>query len=253
MPKSRCRNTLADWLELNELTRETVQRQLELIGSLDDEALDSLEAQCHLGLTPDEAWAFCAEAMRAAFPGLEAEANKVETNVPKCLQPKSIKHPVPFTYDLGFQRMPFISLHYQDRAADLLAMAHEFGHAMQIVASWQSGEGQMPPIGRDSCAFMAELALLNAQNEKVEALLACHQADDVAYFGENKATLENAVLDDQSPYQYNWNYPLARQLATQLVNADEADQAVAIFRAGRGGGRLLARLLSNVEAGGLAA
>ncbi len=241
--------TIADWLEFNGLTREAVLRQLALIEPLDGDAFDRSEVQPHLGLTADEAWALCAAVMRAAFPGLKPEIDKIETWAPKCLQPKSTKHSKPFTYDLGFQKLPFVSLHYQDRPADLLAMAHEFGHAVQIVASWQSGEGQMPPVARECCAFMAELALLNAQKGKAEVLLVCHQADDIAYFGENKAALEDAFFEDYSPYRYDWNYPLARQLAARLMKARGTDQAVAIFRAGQGGGQLIA----NVEAEGLAA
>lgn len=253
MSQPNCRATISDWLDFNGLTREAVLRQLALIEPQDGAAFDRSEAQTQLGLTADEAWALCAASMRKTFPVMKQEIDHVETNVLKCLQPKSVKHPKPFTYDLGFQKLPFVSLHYQDRPADLLKMAHEFGHAMQIVASWQSGEKQMPPVARECCAFNAELALLNAQNEKVKALLACHQADSAVYFGEDKAALESALLVDRSPYRYCWNYPLARQFTARLINSRKTDHAVAIFRAGQGGGQLLAQLIANVGAKGIAA
>lgn len=243
--------TIADWLKFNGLTRKAVLRQLALIKWVD--APDSSELQFHLGLTTDEAWALCAAAMRAAFPSLKSEIDKIEVEAPKCLQPKSTKHPKPFTYDLGFQTLPFVCLHYHDRPADLLVMTHEFGHALQIVASWQSGERQMPPVARECCAFIAELALLNAQKEKGEALLVCHQADSAGYFGENKAALESALFDDRSPYRYDWNYPLARQLAARLISAGGSNQAAAIFRAGQGGGHLLSKLMAITKTEGLAA
>lgn len=253
MSQPKGQATISDWLEFNGLTREAVLRQLALIEPLDGDAFDKSEVQSHLGLMADEAWALCAAAMREAFPSLSSAIDQIEANAPKCLQPKNTKHPKPFTYDFGFQSLPFVSLHYLGRPADLLSMAHEFGHAVQIVASWPSRVGQMPPVARECCAFIAELVLLNAQKGKAEVLLVCHQADDVAYFGENKAALEDAFFDDHSPYRYDWNYPLARQLAARLMKARGTDLAVAIFRAGQGGGQLLAQLIANVEAEELAA
>ena len=253
MSQSKRQATIVDWLEFNGLTREAVQRQLALIESLDGDVLDRSGVQHLPGLTADEAWALSAYSMRVKFPDLKAEIDKIEMEAPKCLQPKRTKHPKPFTYDLGFQKLPFVSLHYHGRPADLLAIAHEFGHAVQIVASWQVGVGQMPPVAREYCAFIAELALLDTQKEKAKALLICHQTDDVVYYGENKVTLESALLHDQSHYRYDWNYPLARQLASRLINASETDQADAIFRAGQAGGQILALQITKMEINGLAA
>ena len=239
--QSKRQATISDWLKFNGLTRKAALRQLALIEPIDGSAFDKAEVQPRLGMRAKEAWTLCAEAMREVFPVLKPEIDQIEANAPKCLQPKNIKHPKPFTYDLGFQNLPFVSLHYQDRPADLLAVAHEFGHAVQIVASWRSREVQMPPVARECCAFMAELSLLTIQIERAEDLSVCHQMDDVLYLEESKTVLKSALLDDQSPYRYDWNYPLARQLAGQLMKAGETDQAAAIFRSGQDGGFLLAQ------------
>lgn len=245
--QSKRRATIADWLEFNGLSREAVLRQLALIEPLYGYALDISEAQSYLGLSADKAWALCAEAMRAAFPGLKPEIDQIEAGAPKCLKRKSIKHPEPFTYDLGFQKLPFVSLHYRGLAKDLLMMAHEFGHAVQIVASWQCGEGQMPPIARECCAFIAELALLGAWTKNPGVLLAGYRADSAVYFGANRGALLDALENISPPYRYEWNYPLARIMAAHLWEDKDREGMSELFRAGRNGGAVFTQKMASAE------
>lgn len=241
--KSKRRATITEWLEFNKLTREAILRQLALIEPLDVDALDRSEFQLHLGLSVDEAWALCAESMRVAFPGLKAEIDKIEVEAPKCLPPKRTKHPKPFTYDLGFQRLPFVSLHYQDRPADLLAMAHEFGHALQIVASWKSGEGQMPPVARETCAFLGELAVIHHSQVRFPLLSFSHRKADTNYFDNKTQELKIAIQDGRAPYSYGWNYPIAR-LAARCVFCTP-HQATRLFKSGKSGGQVFIELIGQ--------
>lgn len=237
-----CQATIADWLDFNGLTREAVQQQLAVIESLDVDAFDRLGVQPHLGLTVDDAWAFCAESMRVAFPDLKARIDKIEMEAPKCLKPKGTKHPKPFTYDLGFQKLPFVSLHYQERPADLLAMAHEFGHAVQIVASWQNGEGQMPPVARETCAFLGELAVIHHCQVRFPLVPFAHRKADANYFGDTAQELKTAIQDSQAPYRYGWNYPIARLVARCFLTPH---QATRLFKAGKSGGQVFADLIGG--------
>ena len=52
---------------------------------------------------------------------------------------------------------PIVVLCYRGRIVDLLTVAHEFGHAVQSLAS---GPDFVPPVNREICAFVSELALL---------------------------------------------------------------------------------------------
>ena len=241
MSRPKSQPTISDWLKFNGLTREAVLRQLALVERVD--APDNSELQIHLGLTADEAWALCAAAMRAVFPGLKPEIDQIEAGAPKCLQPKSIKHPEPFTYDLGFQKLPFVSLHYLDRPDDLLAMAHEFGHAVQIAASWQSGDEQMPPVARETCAFLGELAVILYSQNRFSCLPFAHRKADVNYFGDKTQELKTAIQGSLTPYRYGWNYPIARIVVRRIRLAP--GQAAFLFKAGRNGGQVLAELISG--------
>jgi hypothetical protein len=230
-PLAASRQKISDWLKFNGLSHETVLMQLSGIGpSKESGKHQGLRSQSCLGLAPEDAWALCAHSMRRACPVLAPVIDIIEADTPKCLRPKKKKHPQPFTYDLGFETLPFVSVHYQDRAADLLAMAHEFGHAVQIVSSWVNGEGQMPPIARECCAFIAEQAMVQFCEAQFEGLKSAYYADDKIYLGSNKASLEDALRNDAQPYQYIWNYPLARILAAQLFQTADNIELWKIFQ-----------------------
>lgn len=251
--QSEPRTTISDWLAVNGLARERVLRYLAMIAPVEVSPLKGATLPSHLGMPVKEAWELCANAMRAAFPDLAVAINWIEAETPKCLQPKSAKHPKPFTYDLGFGILPFVSLHYQGRASDLLAMAHEFGHAVQIVASWASEEGQMPPVARECCAFIAELAIVRHSDVRFPQLVARHSADDALYFGKARVLLENALRDEQIPYQYDWNYPLARRIAVELTQKGEAGRVCALYRSGQNGGHQLSSMMEAIGIGGATA
>lgn len=250
-PQSQQRAKSSDWLKVNGLTRGIVLRQLVMIKEPNRASITKTSPP--LGMSAEAAWALCARSMHSAFPGLAGEIASTEAKTPKCLEPKAVKHPKSFTYDLGFNNPPFVSVHYQDRASDLLVMAHEFGHAVQITAGWGNGKGQMPPLARECCAFLAELALVQQCTGRFPALMSTHLADDTVYFGENKVALKDAMWDPRRPYQYDWNYPLARLIAAHLFKNCGADQACAIYRAGTGGGQRLNRFAETLDMGGLAA
>lgn len=249
--------TISDWLDVNSLANETVLHYLEVISSSKEAKQKRYSGpQLYLDLSADEAWALCAGAMRRYFPDLVAKIDKIEAETPKCLASRRTKHPKAFTYDLGFGDLPFVSLHYQGRAADFLAMAHEFGHALQIVASWENGEGQMSPVARECCAFMAELAVIRHCQDRFPTLIIAHSSDDAIYFGEHTDALEAALNDNRLPYQFDWNYPLARHFAVKLFRAGETDHPCAkhlIFQAAQHGGETLARCIKLTTGEGLAA
>ena len=240
--RSRPKSRFFDWLTFNGLTAEVVRRLLEAIEPRDNVEPTPQPSSAPISLSANEAWSLCAAAVKEAFPVLRSAVERIEDRAPKCLLPTATKHPKPFTYDLGFGKLPFVSLHYQNRPADLIAMAHEFGHALQIVASWPSGEGQMPPVARETCAFLTELAVLQHCKGRFAGLAAAHRADTASYFGQHAAMLEAALQDGTTPYCYEWNYPLARHSAA-FVHSKYHDRAPVLYTAGREGGQYLLRSL----------
>jgi hypothetical protein len=244
---------ISDWLSFNDLTRKFVVRHLALIESCNFASEAASSNSTGINIPANEAWSICATSMREAFPELSDEITQVESITTKSLEPKTMKYPQPFTYDLGFQVLPFVSVHYKNRASDLLAMAHEFGHAVQIVASWKGGKGQMPAVARECCAFIAELALVQFCEDQFNALEDAYHADDNIYFGAHKTSLEVALRYEQQPYQYDWNYPLARHFAYQLFQRSDSAQLSAIYRAGKSGGQLLSCVADNIQIEGVAA
>ena len=239
---SQPKATISDWLTFNGLTQEIVRQLLTDIEPPNDVASAYQNSNAPLDLSADEAWSLCAVALKSTFPELRSEIEMVQTNAPKCLQPKIVKHPKPFTYDLGFGELPFVSLHYHNKPADLIAMAHEFGHALQIIASWTSGEGHMPPVARECCAFMAELAVVHHYESRLPALVMAHRSDDLTYLGTRTLELDAATQDSHATYQYGWNYPIARIAARHFFLLP--DKATWFFKAGRSGGQVCREMIS---------
>lgn len=245
--------SIIDWLNFNNLDRKTVRQYLDQIITPCNLAMPVLNEENGLDLSSEGAWASCAEALRSAMPDLSGVIEKVKHQTPRCLMPNMKKYPKPFTYDLGYHNLPFISLHYQGRKKDLLAMAHEFGHAVQIVASWKTGEGQMPPVARECCAFIAELACMQALEPSIPGLRQLHNTDSAIYFGANKVELEQALLNETCPYQYDLNYPLARHFASRIFEKCASSQQSELFCSSMLGPTMLCELLASSKYGEAAA
>lgn len=241
-PLGETRPTASDWLLVNALTPDQSLAVLREVEVPETRAAPSAA----LGLSPDTAWALCADALRAAFPGLQPEIATVEWETPRCLSATRAKHAKAFTYDLGVGCPPFVSLRYRDHPSDLLAMAHEFGHALQIVASWRGDAGQMPPVARECCAFLAEQALLRHARGTLSGLTEAHRADDGIYLGRHKAALIAALGQPLCPYAYDWNYPLARIFAARMCRHPDTD---GLYRAGAAGGHWLQRSTAASQTG----
>ncbi|MBM7068643.1 hypothetical protein [Actibacterium sp. 188UL27-1] len=145
---------------------------------------------------------------------------------------------LPHTRDLGRDKPPVIAIHWQGTAADLLCLAHEAAHAIQIV--W-SDHAMMPPVARETCAFLGELALIEgvrANNpEQASDLAAAWITDNILYLGKHVEALEQVLRDPSHPYHYQINYPFARLAAIFLFwRAKKRQKRIAnLFQSGAAG------------------
>ena len=127
--------------------------------------------------------------------------------------------------------------------ADLLSLAHEAAHAAQLILSRGSF---MPPLAREACAFLGEIAFVEwmrqHEPDMFPSLFAAWLKHDEAYCGADLEALLQALGDPQTPYEYRMNYPLARAAAVVLFEtAGEGAFARALRGGRRGHGPFAAR------------
>lgn len=140
---------------------------------------------------------------------------------------------VPHAIDNGPHGAPEIVVRSPRTPADLLCLAHEAAHAAQALLS---GGRFMPPLAREACAFLGEIALVEwaRANEPalVSGLLAAWAADDAVYCGADLERLAAALDDPDAPYDYRMNYPIARAAAVVLFETAGEGTFRALFAAG---------------------
>lgn len=239
--------TVSDWLAVNCIEKQSVNEILKKTSRYKVEIEQKhVSHQMYDCVTANSAWTKCAEAACRVLPDLKHEINAVKAEAPKCLEPKPGKQARPFTCDFGFGSLPFVSLNYHGTDKDILSMAHEFGHALQIVASWQQSCKSMPPLARECCAFFLELAFIDSFEESMPTLVQSHRASDDVYFGRDGQLLNIALNDAALPYSYAWNYPIARYAARRFFDDLSSEQITGLFFAGENGGHLMCQLLDEV-------
>ena len=89
-----------------------------------------------------------------------------------------------------------VSLHYHGRPQDFLALAHETAHAVQLL---HAPEGLIPPIYRETAAFLGELIVLNwwkaHYSANAELLRRAHAAENRHYIFESSKHIDSNRSD----------------------------------------------------------
>lgn len=222
---------LADWLALHELDAVECGR------ILDDMADDLPEGD---GVHPPSdaayqapelkaAWQSTIEAMREFLPERRDMIDDTFEHTDKIAVDRE-KSRKALTLDNGPTSYPTILFSYRGEPIDCLVMAHEFGHALQIRAS---GGKFIPPIMRETCAFLGEGALLSHAMHRDAAryphLAAAWRKDSDRYFGAQRERLRAALAAPATPYRYAWNYPIARHLANRIARYGSRDWIWSVF------------------------
>lgn len=212
---------MAGWLALHDLTVTQCLRLLEGYPLPDDSQTQKGVAQDRAlvpGLSAIAAWDLVAEAVAMLVP----EASScVRQQASVCFDPAQRRA---FTLQDAGGGVLLVACPWSGRARDLLTLAHEFGHAAQIMASPPGVV--LPPVLRETCAFLAEAALVHHAERQAShrqapvlqapVLQALWQADTQRWLGRQARSLRQALIRPTEAYDYDWNYPVARALAIGL-------------------------------------
>jgi len=140
---------------------------------------------------------------------------------------------MPHTQDGGPECDPVVVMTWKNKPEDLICLAHEVAHALQINLS---AHVFMPPVAREACAFLGELILLDwCQNHDrllYSHLLGAWLKDNTRYLGEDAENLAAEMLMPIAPYRYRMNYPLARIMAVYLFENRTPTQVHDLFSSG---------------------
>lgn len=213
------RHNLSDWLALHDLDPSLCRQILSAVaGQVGSQTADQEEFTSEdYALDPDVAWLRVVDAMCAFFP---TQRSIIEDTFEKMFKVRvnySKKPQRALTLDNGNNDYPLVLYTYCGKASDFMVVAHEFAHALQIVAS----RGKfVTPIIREVCAFVGEMALLSRSQNTDEAqyleLRQIWHKDDQKYFISDGKHLDIALHNPDADYRYYWNYPIARYLAIEI-------------------------------------
>ena len=139
----------------------------------------------------------------------------------------------PHTIDPGKGKAPQVFITWHGKPEDVICLAHETAHALQIILS---DHETMPPVARETCAFLGELAVIEYVRKELPdlfgALCAVWERENGAYLGQDLESLTHALADPVAPYHYRLNYPLARLMAVELFRRGPGPWWHQVFSAG---------------------
>ena len=207
---------LTDWLALHGLDHDDVQTRLVRIRAA--AALKAPDPTVPDQTAPDPTVAkgtvlpIVLAALDRAFPAGAGVLATLRMAVRIDLAPDPARFPRAFTLQDDETGLPFVSVPLKGRMSDLLLLMHELGHACQSLAA---GRADLPPVQRESAAYLAEKLLLRADPDRALVLQALHRARTARIMARDGAALMQARPN--TPYHYNWNYPVARDLAARAA------------------------------------
>lgn len=218
---------MCDWLKVHDINTPQLQKVISFSNPTQNHA--TTDFKC--GLSAMDAWELAAAALCQAFPDRADLIHKVKSGCTLEFTPDENGNAQPFTFDRGSKEYPHVSVKYTNRVSDLICIAHEFGHAVQY---WASQVKFTPPVMRELAAFVSEMALLSylqASNHKLsQDAQMVWDGENSLYLDEDAQVLSAALPDQKSPYNYRWNYPIARVLAIALYNPQSDSQLWGVFR-----------------------
>ncbi|MBB5724013.1 hypothetical protein FHS72_003661 [Loktanella ponticola] len=221
--------TVADWLELHGLEVPVAREWLSSVS--DPESAAQSRSSAQVLPSAEEIWSLASRALVEILPEILEDIVFIRDLCERDWDAPA--DAVPCTLDRVEHHTPLVSMCYQRTPEDALCVAHEFGHAVQ----YHLARGCfISPILREVAAFAAEKALIDfTHRERPDlygSLRAAWEADSCVIFGRDVEKLHEALTDPTAPYAYRMNYPLARLLAEELLNASDFGDLGKIYRGG---------------------
>ena len=205
---------LGDWLAIHELDRDELLKYLNDFSYPPDKINDINVPNLRV-ISGSEAWDMAAEALSEQFPDFKADLEKVRTSC--TLDFSAPSQDAPYTLageGVGFSK---VLMCYNGTPADMICVAHEFGHAAQ---NFFAQGNFIPPMQREIAAFISELSFLKflakSYPELEAPLKGAWNDDSEIYLREDLDQLVADCAATNSHYSYRWNYPLARLGALAL-------------------------------------
>jgi hypothetical protein len=195
---------VADWLALHGINAEDCRNRLRQMP------VDAAPPAPDPAFPSTEVLPMIIAALGRAWPDAVATLGRIGADVRIDLSPDLSRFPRAFTLHDDGRGLPFVSCPIKGRVSDLLVLAHEIGHACQILAS---GQPDLPPVLRETAAYLAEEVMLVSQGPTVPGLTTLHRTRTARMMRRDGAALLRALQAPETPYDYGWNYPIARDLA----------------------------------------
>lgn len=221
-----------DWLSLHDLNFDTVRIALTKIENFHRVA-PTLPPSPQYGLFPqlkaENAWKLAAESLSGQLPNLELEITRVALGCKRDFYAPSQNSP--YTLIENDRDFPTVSMSYNGSAADILCVAHEFGHVLQL---YLAGGDFIPPMYREIAAFLAEHVFLEYMEEIQPELgmdiRAAWELDNQIYFeNDGKLLLDALKMPKITKYNYRHNYPLARSIAAKMKKTSSEEDWFQVF------------------------
>ncbi|WP_299548636.1 hypothetical protein [uncultured Tateyamaria sp.] len=139
----------------------------------------------------------------------------------------------PHTVATGVGGQPVVAMTWAGGPRDVMCLAHEAAHGLQVLLSDRE---LMPPVARETCAFIGELLLINHMRQcdpvLFQSLTGIWKQQTAQYLGKNMDDLSFALGDMLTAYHYDLNYPFARIASTQLFQRGSGDWIDRLFSSG---------------------
>ncbi len=209
--------TMADWLALHGVTAQACRAVLARAAPVAAKAADPDWPQ-----DPGATWRQVADFLTPFFPAEDGLIARTWTRTRTDFSVTGRGAARAFTLHDDGGGSPVVVFAAKGRLSDLTTLAHEFGHAAQIVAS---GGAAMAPALREVCACLAEHLVLRglAVTDPETALLARRWRAGRGL--RQRQDLGVALENPGSTYCYDWNYPMARALVGGMADLPPADLA----------------------------
>lgn len=227
--------SVGDWLNLHNLTqREALEYCSAIKSACRPEAANFPAPDSTVDLTFD-----LGEALRELIlPSLEnsigiSGASGWDLSSVKIIQYESGKLDLPYTEWSDNDNAPVIHLVWSKSVGDLICLAHEMAHAAQMILSENSF---MPPIGREICAFLGELAFIHCMRQHnatlYRALRSAWHSGSKYYFFEDTDMLVASLKKLSTRYTYRHNYPFALVAGMFLFSTRSPSELRELFAGG---------------------